>query len=402
MLRRRCCLSLLNTAMFVALAGTLLAQQQVQIDWRTHKPVSPPITVDTTTHIMVVVLAVNDMLYSYSERVEATARPPADIAPAIFGATRTAVAPECKDLDTALTQLDTDFGKSSLKPNASSQDLPESIPLAVTKTAWAAAKQNIAQLDPKTGQCTDQDLLTRKIYYTTTIQSNWDAADRKQHTFTFATTLEALTDYSFFILEQYNGTTTAACISKNDAGKNVGVECQVSYKPASTIITMSGGFLLTELMSPTYDRANVPGSTDAVLTVSNTGSFRAALATLVNVKLPFCASEEWGCAVTAGPVFQLGSTSGASSIGVLVGVSFQLWRYLYITNGFHIGEYPDFPAGFSHAGQPIPAAFTGKLTPINRTTARFAIGLTLKGWTLAKANSTSQGTPTPGAASGTK
>jgi hypothetical protein len=406
---RRLLRLLLGASSFLVPTCTAFAQQQVQINWITKKPVSPPITVDKVTPIVVTIQNVNDMLYSYSERVAATARSPVEIQPLIgrFGAAIAATDP-CKDLGDALDQLDAAFSKPELQPDVKNKVMPQSVPLETTKAAYEDAKKQIAQLNSKVGTCTvandTKKTLDRMQFYLTTVQPDWDQAESKPHTFTFSTTLDPLTDYSFFVMEQYKGHTTDACTNKDDSGKTVGVECEVDYKPTSTLVTASGGFLITQLTSPSYDRSNVPNSTNPVLTVSNSGPVRTAFTALVNVKAPFCRTDDstWGCAVSVGPAFLLGNTNNTTSIGLFTGFSFHFWRYLYLTPGVHIGQYPGFPAGFTQAGQSIPPTFTGKLDPINRTSIRFAIAITFKGWNLLNSTSTSQGTTTNGKATPSK
>jgi hypothetical protein len=50
----------------------------------------------------------------------------------------------------------------------------------------------------------------------------------------------------------------------------------------------------------------------------------------------------------------------------------------FLTPGVHVGEFADFPPGFTHAGQPIPPNF-GALNPVTRYTARFAFAITFRG-----------------------
>jgi hypothetical protein len=394
---------LISVCVSLVCAAPVQGQQQVQINWVTKKPVSPAITVDKTTPIIVTIQNVNDMLYSYSERVAAVPRAPVDIQPIIgrFGASL-AVEEPCKDLGDALDQLDKLFSKPELQPDITNKSMPDSIPLEITKAAYEEARKQMGQLSSHVGGCTaandTKKTLARMTFYTTTVQDDWDKAEKKPHTFTFSTTLEPLTDYSIFILEQFKGHTTAACTNKDDSGRTVGVECEVVYKPVSTLITASGGFLITQLTSPTYDRSNVPNSTNPVLTVADNGPIRTAFTALINVKVPFCQANDttWGSAISVGPAFAFGGNNNTTNIGLFTGFSLHLWKYLYITPGVHIGQYPGFPAGFTHAGQSIPPSFTGKLDPINRTTARFAIAITFKGWNLVNSSSTSQGTPANG------
>src|SRR5208337_3810781 len=77
-----------------------------------------------------------------------------------------------------------------------------------------------------------------------------------------------------------------------------------------------------------------------------------------------------------------GSAPGVSSLGLFVGGSIHLYRSAFLTPGVHIGQFSDFPAGF-YPGAQIPNQF-GNLTPINRTTAHFAVGITFKTTTFKK------------------
>ena len=403
-LYRKCRMPVAALALWTSLASCLpmFAQQHVDIDWITRQPTSPPITVDKSTSVIVTVTNVNDILYSYSARVVATPRSPVDIQPIIggFGAAMAGVDP-CKALGDALDQLDKSFSAPELQPDAKNKALPQSISLGATRAAYADAKKQIDSLDLKVGSCTPSNdakgALGRMNFYVNTVQVDWDKADAKSHTFIFNTVLTPFNDYTIYLLEQYKGTTTDHCTNKDSAGKASGVECQVAYTPATNLITASGGFLLTQLTAPTYDRSNVPNGT-TVLTVSNNGPLRTAFTGLVNVSVPGCqtSGESFGCAISVGPAFTLSSNSNASNIGLFTGFSLHLWHYLYLTPGVHIGQYPGFPAGFTQAEQTIPSSFTGKLDPINRTSVRFAFAITFKGWNLVKNNSTSQGTSKPG------
>ena len=391
------------------------AQQAVVIDWPSKQPTSPPITVDKNTPVVVTVRNVNDMLYSYSERVVGHPRVVPDNQFSVLPQALAATDP-CKSLSDALTALDTAFSKPELEPAAGNVDIPRSMSLLATKAAYDSIKSSIPALDGVVGACTNPDLLSRKRNYQTNIKPTWDAAEEKPHTFEFNTTLEPLTDYSIFLRERYVhidaqhnaiDKTTDACTGKDSNGKTAGVECEIAYQPRSTTITASGGFLITMLPVPTYVRQNVPNSTNAVLVVNNTGSVRTAFTALVNVKLPLpgklshvCPDDDsvFGCAISVGPAFQLSSTQQATRVGLFAGVGVHLWRYFYITPGVHIGQYDSFPAGFTAAGQPIPPSFTGSLQPIPKMTARFALGLTFKGWDLLHKNATSQATTKNGSA----
>jgi hypothetical protein len=78
-------------------------------------------------------------------------------------------------------------------------------------------------------------------------------------------------------------------------------------------------------------------------------------------------------------------------VGLFTGISLHLWNYFYLTPGIHVGEFADFPAGISQ-GQSIPSTFTGPLNPVTRTSARFGLAVTFKGFKIPTGQSTSQGT----------
>jgi len=392
--------------MLLTASVSLFGQQHVDIDWVNAKPTSPPITVDKATPVTVTIHNVNDFLYSYHVRVVATERDPVQIQPAFLGpfsATLQANDP-CKELADALDELDKTFATPELRPDIKSKTLPKSEPLDTTQSAYKLARPQIVDLSSHVKGCNSgndaKGALKRMADYFA-LQEDWDKiAQNQSHDFVFQLVLQPLNDYSIYILEQYKGTTTDHCTNKDNSGNTVGVECLITYQPTSTLITASGGFLMTQLTSPTYDRSNVPNSSQAVLTVSNNGPLRAGLTGLINISIPHCQNptESIGCAFSVGPAFSFTGNSATTNIGLFAGISLHLWHYLYLTPGFHLGQYPGFPAGFTQAGQPIPSSFTGKLDPINRSSVRFAFGITFKGWDVTKKNATSQGTPTNGKA----
>jgi hypothetical protein len=174
----------------------------------------------------------------------------------------------------------------------------------------------------------------------------------------------------------------------------------------TNLLSASGGFLFSELQSRTYTRANVPGVTDAVLQVNGAGPVNSLLTALVNVKIPCfwpsqpkippCTTspDTWGWMFSIGPAYEVGSDSQTTRVGLFAGVSVHFWKYMYLTPGIHVGKFADFPPGFTHSGQDIPPSFTGALTPTTRPTARFAIGITFKGFNIPTGSAKSSGQAT--------
>jgi hypothetical protein len=147
--------------------------------------------------------------------------------------------------------------------------------------------------------------------------------------------------------------------------------------PASNILVLSAGFMATTLAARTYTSANVPGQTLPVLAVGNNSRIRPGAVALLNYEVPRLDSYEAGLALSAGPVITFGSGgANVSTLGFFAGISVHFWHRLYITPGFHFGQFADFPKGFGD-GTPIP---TNVATPtaLNRWTSRFAVAITFQ------------------------
>jgi len=203
------------------------------------------------------------------------------------------------------------------------------------------------------------------------------------------------------VYEKYNGSDTVQSPQK------------YTLEAAFSAITASGGFLLTELPARSYSSVNQPmtmgttTTTQTVLGVSGSSHIRPGLAALFNFHDPFdwlLNQPNYGFAISAGPVFDVSNgMADTSKLGFFGGVSVHLWKYFYVTPGVHVGQFADFPQGFTHAGQVIPTNF-GTLSPVQRYSARFGLTVTFKGFDFTKllgSGSKNGGTnPTPTTASG--
>jgi hypothetical protein len=115
-----------------------------------------------------------------------------------------------------------------------------------------------------------------------------------------------------------------------------------------------------------------------------TGAWHPTAALLLNYKLPVnrLMGERWGMALSAGPVYRTTSspvgTSSSSNWGAFAGLSFYLWERLTLTPGVHLGTFADTPLGFHSGGSfnPVVPAGITTINPVNRSTARFGIGIT--------------------------
>jgi hypothetical protein len=149
------------------------------------------------------------------------------------------------------------------------------------------------------------------------------------------------------------------------------------------LISASAGFLVTQVPARSYSSRTAPDpanltSTQNVLGVDYRAGMRPALTALLHYNLPFIRQSRFSLALSAGPVYDIsGGKADTSKFGFFGGVSARFSQWLYITPGFHIGEFADFPQGFTRAGQVIPNN-TGAPVPVKRYTTRFAFAVTFK------------------------
>jgi hypothetical protein len=315
----------------------------------------------------------------------------------------------CDQIKTTFSDIGTAMHAWQLNPWRNSSGSPVTIPQSVSLST--TREFYMTNVNAKFGTITRAAAASCGLepQWITTNASNtdWLARLAGNHQYSLDAVLQPLNDYTIHLREMTNDgdhppTLTSACLDSNHAAN----ECQIQYKPQSTLLTTSGGYLLSELQSRSYQRQNIPNSTDAVIIANGTGAVSSLLTALVNVKLPCpgnrffkalsigCLTDnddQFGWAFSAGPALRLSGDNTVSRVGLFGGVSLHLWRYLYATPGFHVGEFADFPAGFTAPGQVVPASFTGNLTPVSRTSVRFAVAVTYKGFNLPGGSGKSQG-----------
>ena len=384
----------LSVVFIAAETGILVAQgNDVVIDWSTKQLQAWPTTVDYVTQINVRVINVNDLLYDYSGRVAAKPRstsdlfaPLGDLINPAAGPTASLIQHNCPGLDTLVQTLQKKY--NALLPAA---DKPKSIALSDTIAAWstdvAPVVEQIRTLLTQYPGC-NQGTVADQLHQLFVIVDAWTTKLRSSHEFTFPTQLSPDNDYTVYIDEKYNGTPT-------DIG-----EQSFSFSPQSSLVTVSGGFLFTQLQGRSYERRDVPtaSGTQTGLGVIGSGPVRPVFTSTINVKLPYlenvCSGQKcWnthklGLALSIGPAFQFGTgSSNVSKLGLFGGLSLVIADKAYLTPGVHVGEFADYPLGFDHSGQPIPMTFTQQLTPVTRNTARFGFAITFKGFNLLKSNS---------------
>ena len=146
--------------------------------------------------------------------------------------------------------------------------------------------------------------------------------------------------------------------------------------------TLSMGPLFSKVQNRQYTSTAVPsaGGTTNVLGVQYGSGLRPAGTALVNFAIPpiknvKLAGQEWGLYLSAGPTIK-SSADSTSSFGWFVGPSLAINRQLYLSPGFHYGEFADFPTGYA-PGSPIPEG-VGMPNPVKRNTWRFAFAISFR------------------------
>ena len=178
-----------------------------------------------------------------------------------------------------------------------------------------------------------------------------------------------------------------------------------SLAAGRTILSSSGGFLITELPSTSYSSVTAPTGmttppTQNVLAVTNPKGPSLGLVALLNIYLPNImhvplSGHDWGLALSAGPTYNLSNgKADTSKFGLFAGVSLHIRSQLFLTPGVNIGEYSGWPVGFSSAGQVIPPN-TGTPMGVNRWSTRFGFTITYKIKDFGQSTTPTSVTPAP-------
>ena len=158
----------------------------------------------------------------------------------------------------------------------------------------------------------------------------------------------------------------------------------LNIAPGYSLVSASAGFMVTRVPARSYssrtapDPANPTTATQNVLGIEGGSGTRPALTALLHYNLPFMQQRQFGLALSVGPVYDItGGKADTSKFGLFAGPSLRFSEWLYVTPGFHIGEFADTPQGFTRSGQVIPPN-TGAPVPVKRYTTRFAFAMTFK------------------------
>jgi hypothetical protein len=322
---------------------------------------APQLSLTSTEQVTFRITNINDIFYNYKMNCTATAKEGADLSPILGLRFPGEAAPSPCDVSAqmVLTQVETYL------------NTPAECGINCTSISVGDTKQQISKFVQQINNALKCDGLKEplKNQLTETLQKLSDYL-MLDHIVTFQNPVSPDQNYTCTVTEYYmqQPTTDGSLI--------------ISVQPTNALITLSLGPVFSKLQNRSYSAVVAPNAgssgTSTVLGVQG-NSISSGIAALVNVRVPIPHFDgpKWGVDLAAGPVVRLNSQSGTSSAGFFAGISLRLYRYIFVTPGSHVGEFADFPQGFSGPGQPIPPNF-GTPQPRIRTSARFGIAITFQ------------------------
>ncbi len=385
----------MRTAIFMVLltfaTGTsLLSQQPVTVDWTTKGLGVHPATVERDTDVVIRVEHVNDILFAYSISLTGTPRDNFDsalIANAFQLAGKGAaegVGCDQRLIDgvTSATKILSDSINTFFKlPETITTGCSASAPCSVTldqaRQHWrddTSSKLINAQdkQDEFSTLCRAQQYAKADEEVLNMLKKAHDLEGRLKsddHVVTKNDVLKPDTDYVLSITQLYLG------IPTKDG------TATLQLKPNNNRLTLSAGALFSEVQNRSYATVAAPDpngtGTKNILSVGGISTFSPTSVALLNYQIPRFDFDSAGLAFSTGPVFRLGSKSDVSSFGYFVGASIHLFHRVFVTPGFHLGEFADFPPGFTQVNQQVPAGFTTPI-PVKRWTWRFGVAVSYK------------------------
>lgn len=373
----------------------------VVYDRSTDQLLNYPRTVNRRQTVRVIIINVNNIMYEY--RIEVTAIPRAindwgQFNNSITRSARQAAAQGVRQVDactiplseatSALTALKDQLGQEEALPiywyNKGQMAAPDkSYTLAESLKAWnenvapkvadLRAKATALEALADQGKCTSSTseirMFIKSFNELNDVIKRIEDKVNSSHVAEVTTVLQPDNDYSVTVREFFQ--TSSGKLTEIESGKRT-----FKFSPVSNILTLSVGPLFSTIQDRAYDPRKSPTSTENVLVVEGNSKLRPEGVALLNYMLPRLDNDTFGLALSAGPVIRFGSKSDLATLGFFTGFSVNLYRRLYITPGFHTGEFADFPVGFSN-GQAVPANF-GELTPVKRWTTRFAFAISFQ------------------------
>lgn len=354
------------TTLAVIVLTTAATGQEILIDWRkkTGKPVCPA-RVDRAGAVSGEVQNINQYFYTYAVHGRLIANDINDLASLIGKETGKAVKnSQCSVIVSAASKFLQDWrGDPALNPVPAQGGQIRSIPLDETVGAWEtlSRSENAVLLASPPAECATEP----GVHVALGLIRAMNLAAKEPNSQPFTTPIKPDNELRILVIESYRGSQT------NSA--------EYSCSPASGVLSFSGGLLVTGVANRTYERRLVPdptataGSTDQ-LVVANNSKVHPAGAVLLNYRMWDHKRAPIGLSLSSGPVFKFSGGQGSSNFGFFGGLSLRFHDRYLITPGIHLGEFADFPPGFS-PGMTIPSNF-GALTTVNRWTARFGLSFT--------------------------
>ena len=391
----KCALWLLLLVIGIAAPGF---SQKVIIDYASGEILCPEY-LGGSRAVAVRIDNVNDILYSYEVKVESSqlrnqgadnfSSVPSRLTLAETTVLRN-ITPSCLR---KLTQALADFNAIKAEFDEYADLTPTkvgnkyvSIKLRRTETAWeefldlqsSAIKKVQSTVDWIESSCppfTSDDLTNwNQLQEQLAKLLDWEEAVARPHQMDGPTTLmRPGVLYKFQVIERYKNSLTI------DGSKQF--PCQISSP-----LTLSAGTLISNVRAQSFRRVQVPrvdpetghasDETFSALALDGGSALSPHAMALLNYKIPVLRNKPYGFSVSSGPVFRLAGATDASAVGYFGGISVNLWDRFFFTPGVHIGEFSDFPIGFTE-GSFVPPNF-GTLSPTKRWTARFGIGITYR------------------------
>jgi hypothetical protein len=358
--------------------------QTVVYDWsgNSKTPESYP-QIHSTQLVRFRIKKVNNILFSY--RLEVTQTPIAghdfdvlkELTPfgaaesAKFSKTKSACEQEVEKakgvLDAALEKIN---GDPKLPPGYAALPKHETVNVDDSIAAWNSTqgvRDDVEKSATKVRNACSGGLDGFEVVYMTysTAVREIDNLVKGPHEYVDEHELSPGNDVSVTVYELYTGQT---------------VQSKTFSFSGTDVLTLSAGSLFSRIPDRSYEARKEPGQNENFLTVEGNSRFTPAIVALLNYSLGGLYSkldrENYGLALSAGPVVRFGGKSETSAFGFFTGLSANLYHRFYLTPGIHFGQFADFPAGFQN-GSTVPANF-GQLDPVKRWTGRFGFAITFK------------------------
>ena len=362
--------SLCHALLLVALGCFHVAEgQTVEYDWASRSLQSWPHNVVQTGSATVTVHNVNDLLYQYTVKADCTQNQanPSDLIgqflPQVPTKAADAVDACATNVNAATTAIDNEraaYNNVRLAPTVGSNcstTSPCNIPLSATQDAWRASveplyEQTNSKIAAASLSCASDDVRVGNL----ATQQNEITVQRSrvlspQHDYQATVTLIPDSSCTLTITQSYAG------IQTQNGSQTA------TFSPGQARMAISVGPLFSQIQDRSYSVVSVPsgsGGTGAqnILQFNGNSSYTTYLTGLLNFNIPlsydWINSERYGFALSTGPVVRVGGQSSTSAFGWFGGLSYRLYDLVYLSAGFHIGQFAGNPAGYNAPNQVVP------------------------------------------------